>query len=91
MDGILINISRGSTVDEKALLSALEKKHIRGAALDVFAGEPNINPRFLQLDNVFLQPHQGSGTIETREAMAKLQRDNLSRFFAKKTLLTAVN
>ncbi len=91
VDGILINISRGSTVDEKALLSALEKKQIRGAALDVFTGEPNINPRFLELDNVFLQPHQGSGTIETREAMAKLQRDNLSRFFANKTLLTPVN
>ena len=90
-DGILINISRGSTVDEKALLDALEKKHIRGAALDVFAGEPNISPRFLDLENVFMQPHQGSGTIETREAMAKLQRDNLSRFFANESLLTPVN
>ena len=90
-NGILINISRGSTVDEEALLNALEKKHIRGAALDVFAGEPNISPRFLELDNVFIQPHQGSGTIETREAMAKLQRDNLSRFFANESLLTPVN
>ena len=55
VDGILINISRGSTVDEKALLDALENKHIRGAALDVFTGEPNINPRFLELKNVFLR------------------------------------
>ena len=90
-DGILINISRGSTVDEEALLDALEKKHIRGAALDVFTGEPSINPRFLKLDNVFMQPHQGSGTIETREAMAKLQRANLSRFFANESLITPVN
>ena len=90
-DGILINISRGSTVDEEALLNALEKNHIRGAALDVFAGEPNISPRFLELENVFIQPHQGSGTIETREAMAKLQRDNLLRFFANESLLTPVN
>ena len=90
-DGILINISRGSTVDEEALLDALETKHIRGAALDVFTGEPSINPRFLELDNVFMQPHQGSGTIETREAMAKLQRDNLSRFFANESLITPIN
>ena len=90
-DGILINISRGSTVDEEALLNALEKKHIRGAALDVFSAEPNISPRFFELENVFMQPHQGSGTIETREAMAKLQRDNLSRFFANESLITPVN
>ena len=90
-DGILINISRGSTVDEEALLDALETKHIRGAALDVFTGEPSINPRFLELDNVFMQPHQGSGTIETREAMAKLQRANLSRFFANESLITPIN
>ena len=90
-DGILINISRGSTVDEEALLNALERKKIRGAALDVFAGEPNISPRFLELENVFMQPHQGSGTVETREEMAKLQRENLVRFFANKSLLTPVN
>ena len=90
-DGILINISRGSTVDEDALLKALETKALRGAALDVFAGEPNINPKFLELDNVFMQPHQGSGTVETREAMSKLQRDNLSNFFANRALLTPVN
>ncbi len=90
-DGILINISRGSTVDEDALLEALETQGIRGAALDVFSGEPNINPKFLELKNVFMQPHQGSGTVETREAMSKLQRDNLANFFAKRTLITPVN
>ena len=73
------------------MLEALESKAIRGAALDVFASEPNINPKFLELDNVFLQPHQGSGTVETREAMSKLQRDNLTNFFADRSLLTPVN
>ncbi len=90
-DGILINISRGSTVDEEALITALQNKTLRGAALDVFLGEPNIDPRFLTLENCFLQPHQGSGTVETRAVMSKLQRDNLLRFFSNKTLLTPVN
>ena len=78
-------------MDEDALLEALKTKRIRGAALDVFAGEPNINPKFLELENVFMQPHQGSGTVETREAMSKLQRDNHGNFFGKKALLTPVN
>ena len=90
-DGILINISRGSTVDEEALITALQNKNLRGAALDVFSGEPNIDPRFLTLENCFLQPHQGSGTVETRAVMSKLQRDNLLRFFSNKALLTPVN
>jgi len=59
--GVLINISRGSTIDEVALLDALEAGTIAGAGLDVFNGEPNIDPRFAALDNVVLQPHQGSG------------------------------
>lgn len=90
-DGILINISRGSTIDETALLEALENGGIRGAGLDVFNNEPNIDPRLLKLDNVVLQPHQGSGTIETRKAMGQLQRDNLAAFFAGEKLLTPVN
>ncbi|MXN64248.1 2-hydroxyacid dehydrogenase [Stappia sp. GBMRC 2046] len=90
-DGLLINISRGSTIDEPALLEALENGTIRGAGLDVFNNEPNIDPRFLKLDNVVLQPHQGSGTIETRKAMGKLQRDNLAAFFAGDELITPVN
>jgi lactate dehydrogenase-like 2-hydroxyacid dehydrogenase len=90
-DGILINISRGSTIDEDALLDALENRKIRGAALDVFIGEPNLNSKFLELENVFLQPPQGSGTVESREAMSKLQRDNLLMFYSNKNLLTPVN
>jgi lactate dehydrogenase-like 2-hydroxyacid dehydrogenase len=89
-DGILINISRGSTVDEEALLDALERNVIKGAGLDVFWNEPNIDERFLTLKNVVLQPHHASGTVETRQAMGKLVRDNLAAHFAQQPLLTPV-
>ncbi len=89
-DGIVINISRGSVVDEDALIAALQDGTIRGAGLDVFASEPDLDPRFLDLDNVVLQPHQGSATIETRRAMGQLQRDNIAAFFAGDALLTPV-
>ncbi len=90
-DGLLVNVSRGTTIDEGALLEALERNVIHGAALDVYLNEPNIDPRFLKLDNVLLQPHQSSGTVETRKIMGQLQRDNLAAFFAGKPLLTPVN
>ncbi|MGC9369686.1 MAG: 2-hydroxyacid dehydrogenase [Paracoccaceae bacterium] len=90
-DGVIVNISRGSTIDEAALLDALESGAIRGAGLDVYDNEPDIDPRFLRLDNVVLQPHQGSGTIETRKAMGELQRANLAAFFAGEALVTPVN
>lgn len=89
-EGMLINISRASTVDEEALLDALETKQLGAAALDVFEDEPNLNPRFLKLDNIMLQPHQASGTLETRQAMGKLMRDNLSAHFSGAPLLTPV-
>jgi len=88
--GFLVNVARGSVVDEEALLAALESNAIAGAALDVFWNEPDINPRFFKLGNVVLHPHGGSGTVETRAAMGKLVRDNLAAHFAGKPLLTPV-
>ena len=89
--GVIVNISRGSTIDEVALLEALETGRIAGAGLDVFRNEPNIDPRFYALPNVVIQPHQGSGTVETRIEMAALQRRNVAAFLAGKALETPVN
>ncbi|OCJ06935.1 hydroxyacid dehydrogenase [Rhizobium sp. AC27/96] len=89
-EGMLINISRASNIDEEALLEALEAGKLGSAALDVFEGEPKLNPRFLALDNVLLQPHHASGTIETRKAMGQLVRDNLTAHFAGQALPTPV-
>ena len=88
--GMLINISRASNIDEAALLDALEAGNLGSAALDVFEGEPKLNPRFLTLSNVLVQPHHASGTYETRQAMGKLVRDNLTAHFAGQPLLTPV-
>ena len=88
--GLLVNISRASIIDETALLEALETGQLGGAALDVFEGEPNLDPRFLGLTNVLLQPHHASGTVETRKAMGQLMRDNLTAHIAAKPLLTPV-
>ncbi len=88
--GILINISRGSVVDENSLLDVLEKKTIYGAGLDVFLEEPNIDPKYLNLDNVFIQPHQASGTIETRKAMGELQYQNIASYFESGKPITVI-
>lgn len=90
-EGILVNVSRGTTVDEGALLDALETGTIAGAGLDVFVSEPDLDPRFLKLDNVLLQPHQASATHDTRNVMGQLQRDNVAAFLSGKPLLTPVN
>jgi D-3-phosphoglycerate dehydrogenase len=89
-EGWLVNVSRGSTVHEPALLDALEQRRIAGAGLDVFWNEPRIDPRFMALENVVLQPHHASGTVETRKAMGQLVRDNLAAHFAGRPLLTPV-
>ena len=89
--GTLVNISRGSTVDEEAMIEALQSGGLGAAALDVFASEPDPDPRFAGMANVLLQPHQASATIETRAAMGQLQRDNLDAHFAGKPLVTPVN
>lgn len=88
--GLLVNISRAANIDEEALIQALSSGTIAGAALDVFEGEPAFDPRFLDLPNVLLQPHQASGTVATRKAMGQLMRDNLAAHFAGKPLLTPV-
>ena len=77
----LVNVSRGTVIDEKSLINCLQKKGIKGAALDVFLNEPKINPAFKKLSNVILYPHGGSATLETRTAMAQLSLDNLKSFF----------
>ncbi|MBU4527123.1 MAG: 2-hydroxyacid dehydrogenase [Desulfomicrobium sp.] len=89
-EGMIINISRAANIDEEALLDALEQGRLGSAALDVFEGEPKLNPRFLALDNVLVQPHHASGTFETRKAMGKLVRDNLIAHFSGADLLTPV-
>lgn len=89
-DGMIINISRASNINEDALLEALQIGALGSAALDVFEGEPELDPRFFDLDNVLLQPHHASGTVETRKAMGKLVRDNLIAHFSGDELLTPV-
>ncbi len=89
-EGMVINISRASNIDEATLLDALESGALGSAALDVFEGEPNLNPRFLKLENFLLQPHHASGTVEIRKAMGKLVRDNMTAQFASRPLLTPV-
>jgi hydroxypyruvate reductase len=88
--GFLINIARGSVVDEAALVRALQDGVIAGAALDVFADEPRAPEALFAMDNVILQPHQASATHETRTAMGQLMIDNLKAHFAGKPLLTPV-
>lgn len=82
----LINIARGSMVDEPALIDALRSHKIAGAALDVFASEPNVSDAWLALDNVVLQPHVGSATHETRQKMCESVLANVDAFFTGKTM-----
>jgi hydroxypyruvate reductase len=89
-DGYLVNIARGSIVDEPVLLRYLKEKKIAGAGLDVFVDEPRVPPEFFTLDNAVLFPHVGSATVETRKAMGDLQIENLRRHFAGKPVLTPV-
>ncbi len=89
-DGILVNVARGSVVDEAALIDALEKGLIGGAALDVFENEPQVPERLRALPHVVLVPHIGSATTSTRQAMADLAFGNLREHFAGRPLLTPV-
>jgi lactate dehydrogenase-like 2-hydroxyacid dehydrogenase len=89
-NGVLINISRGSLVDEDALIDALAKKRLLGAGLDVFAKEPNVPAALLALDNAVLLPHVGSASRYTRQAMADLVVDNLYSWIDGKGPVTPV-
>ena len=88
--GVLVNIARGSIVDEPALVEALRTHRIAGAALDVFEDEPNVPAALLAMDHVITTPHVASGTHETRQAMGDLMIDNLDAFFAGKEMPTPV-
>jgi len=89
-DGILINMSRGSVVDEPALIKALQEKTIMSAGLDVFAREPEVPPELIAMDHVVLFPHLGSASVATREKMDQLVVDNLLVWAAGKPPLTPV-
>ena len=88
--GYLVNIARGSVVDEPVLLRYLQEKKIAGAGLDVFEHEPKVPAEFYALDNAVLYPHVASATVETRKAMGDLQVENLHLHFAGKPVLTRV-
>jgi hydroxypyruvate reductase len=88
--GILVNVARGSVVDEAALIAALQQGVIGGAALDVFEDEPRVPQALIDMPQVVLAPHIGSATKETRQAMCDLAVNNLKAFFAGQPLLTPV-
>jgi len=88
--GYLVNIARGSVVDEPVLLRYLQEKRIAGAGLDVFADEPRVPPGFFKLDNAVIFPHVASATQETRKAMGDLQIENLRLHFAGKPVRTRI-
>ena len=88
--GYLVNVSRGSVVDEACLVDALSKGRLGGAGLDVFADEPHVPPALVALDNVVLTPHAASGTQATRDALGRFVVDNLAAFFAGRPLVSPI-
>jgi lactate dehydrogenase-like 2-hydroxyacid dehydrogenase len=77
-DAIVVNVARGDLVDDEALITGLQSGRLFAAGLDVYRGEPNIDPRYRDLDNLFALPHLGSATVETRDAMGMLLIDGLA-------------
>jgi len=86
--GFLINISRGSVIDEQALIQAIEQQQIAGAGLDVLTDEPKVPAKLLNQSNVLILPHVAASTVETRSAMAQLVVDNLTAFLATGKVIT---
>ncbi|MDY0271130.1 MAG: 2-hydroxyacid dehydrogenase [Advenella sp.] len=89
-DGLLINVSRGTVIDEEAMIKALQDGRLGGAALDVFEREPYVPEVLMEMDNVVLMPHLGSATIETRQRMAQRVIDNLDGFFREGGVVSRV-
>jgi lactate dehydrogenase-like 2-hydroxyacid dehydrogenase len=89
-EGYLVNVARGTLIDEAAMLEMLKNWKIAGAALDVFEKEPAMDPAFWELDNVVLSPHQGSATHQTRDKMGDLVVANLVAHFDGEPLISAV-
>jgi lactate dehydrogenase-like 2-hydroxyacid dehydrogenase len=89
-NGILINVARGSVVQERALIEALRSKAILSAGLDVFEDEPRVPPELIAMEHIVLLPHVGSASVHTRNAMGQLVVDNLASWFSGKGPLTPV-
>ena len=87
---VVVNTARGDLVDDNALIGALQSGKVAAAGLDVFAGEPNLDPRYRELDNTFLLPHIGSASLETRDAMGYCCLDNLDAYFADRVCPNAL-
>jgi lactate dehydrogenase-like 2-hydroxyacid dehydrogenase len=89
-EGYLVNVARGTLIDEAAMIEMLKSGKLGGAALDVFEKEPQVPADLLALDNVVLSPHQGSATHQTRNKMGKMVVDNLDAHFKGEPLLSPV-
>ena len=89
-NGVLINVARGSVIDQDELINCLENKSILAAGLDVYTNEPNIPEKLISLKNTVLLPHIASGTVETRNAMGQLVFDNIKNYFENKPLISQV-
>ena len=88
---VITNVARGDIVDDEALIDALNRKKVYAAGLDVYKGEPNLNPGYLKIKSAFILPHLGSATRQTRVAMANLAIDNIDEFFKTGNCANKVN
>ncbi len=88
---VVTNVARGDIVDDEALIDALDRRKVYAVGLDVYKGEPNLNPGYLKHKSAFILPHLGSATKETRTAMANLAIDNLEEFFKSGSCKNKVN